>query len=739
MSTAASMLPSSQRPVPMRMRPDLKVVRVPYQRTPSWVVKDPVALKYFRFQAEQFKILELLDGKRSLEQVRDAFQVEFPSSHLTLEEIQSLVSDLYKSGLVLSERYGQGQALLKLREENFRQKVWKTIQNILYVRLPGWDPDRTLAAMLPFTRWIFQPIGFFLWTVTFLSASLLLLVEFDEFQRRIPEFQQFFGWQNILSMWFIMGGAKVLHEFGHGLSCKHYGGECHEMGMMLLVLSPALYCDVSDSWLLKNKWARIMIGAAGMYVEVFLSSLAVFGWYFSEPGWFHHACLNLFFVSTISTVIFNANPLMRYDGYYMLSDYLEIPNLRPKADKMLREKFAWHCMGIESRPDPFMPQTGQHWFVLFAIAAWCYKWVIMFAILLFFYSCLKPYELQSLGIALAVFSLVSMVGSLVWGVWKLVSAPRRDPLSKTKITVSLTLLATAVGLALMVPFPWSLEAGLVIEPHEVAHVYTITPGELVEVNARPEQKVAAGDVIARLDNFEKQQQYAHLKRERDVQIKEIEVLHLLEEPARRRLAEEKLETIEEQIADYEDQLAKLTLVAPISGTVVEAPRTPAAMLDNMRTQLPRWHGTPLSPRNLGAMLEPRVHILSIAPDDRYQAVLVIDQADRNDIRVGGEVRIKLDDLPDKVFKGTVAEIGERHLELAPQPLTNKAGGDLPTVTDKEGRERLTSIAYQATVLLDEDAKLLKSGMRGRARFLVAKRSLGDWAWRYIRQTLNFRI
>ena len=139
------------------------------------------------------------------------------------------------------------------------------------------------------------------------------------------------------------------------------------------------------------------------------------------------------------------------------------------------------------------------------------------------------------------------------------------------------------------------------------------------------------------------------------------------------------------------------------------------------------------------MLEPRVHILSIAPDDRYQAVLVVDQADRNDIRVGGEVRIKLDDLPDKVFKGTVAEIGERHLELAPQPLTNKAGGDLPTVTDKEGRERLTSIAYQATVLLDEDAKLLKSGMRGRARFLVAKRSLGDWAWRYIRQTLNFRI
>jgi putative peptide zinc metalloprotease protein len=118
---------------------------------------------------------------------------------------------------------------------------------------------------------------------------------------------------------------------------------------------------------------------------------------------------------------------------------------------------------------------------------------------------------------------------------------------------------------------------------------------------------------------------------------------------------------------------------------------------------------------------------------------VIDQADRNDLAVGGSVRIKLDDLPDQVFHGTVAEISERHLEIAPQQLTNKAGGDLPTMTDKEGRERLTSIAYQATVVLDTDLHLLKSGMRGRARFLVAKRSLGDWAWRYIRQTLNFRI
>ena len=125
--------------------------------------------------------------------------------------------------------------------------------------------------------------------------------------------------------------TKVLHEFGHGLSCKHFGGECHEMGVMILVLTPCLYCNVSDSWMLPNKWHRAAIGAAGMYVEVVLASICTFIWWFTEPGLFNYLCLNVMFICSVSTVMFNANPLLRYDGYYILADILEIPNLRQKA------------------------------------------------------------------------------------------------------------------------------------------------------------------------------------------------------------------------------------------------------------------------------------------------------------------------------------------------------------------------------------------------------------------------
>ena len=735
----ASMLSSADRPIPLQARPDLKAVCIQFQTFNSWVVKDPVGLKYFRFQPEQYKILALLDGQRSLDEIRSEFQKEFPTVHLSHEEIQNLITDLHKSGLVYSNRPGQGTALLDIKRENQRKKFLQALKSILFIRVPGWDPERSLDFLFPFFRWMYTPFGVFLWLAVVLSAAVLLAVQFDEFQSKLPGFKQFFGWPNLMYMWIVLGGAKVIHEFGHGLSCKAYGGECHEMGVMFLVLSPCLYCDVSDSWLLQNKWKRIMIAAAGMYIEMLLSSLAIFGWWYSQPGLFNYLCLNLFFVSAVSTVIFNANPLMRYDGYYMLADFLEIPNLRPKADRTLREKFAWYCLGIESRPDPFMPQSGTVWFMLFAIAAAVYKWFILAAIMLFFYSFLKPQGLQSIGIALATFSVVSIVVMMGVTIYQIISAPRLEPMSTPKITATLSILGIALIAALMIPFPWSLQSALVIEPHDVQHVYTVTPGQLLELKVAPGDQVKKGQVLARLSNYEKEQEYVKLQYERKVQKIEIELQHTLQNFAREKLAHEKLQTLELQIQDYEEQLSKLTILAPVDGKIVAPPRVRDPKLEVKRTKLVRWHGTPLEPRNGSAYLEPRTHLLSVAPSPEFDALLLVDQADRNDIAVGQDVRIKLDHLPARTFRGKILEVSEKHMEFAPTALTNKAGGDLATVTDEQGREKLTSTAYQAIVRLPDDADLMKSGLRGRAKFVVATRSVGDWLKRYLTQTFRFRL
>ena len=198
-----------------------------------------------------------------------------------------------------------------------------------------------------------------------LAAITLVLVQWDKFQSKLPTFEQFFSAENWLFLGATMAIVKILHEFGHGLSCKKFGGECHEMGLMFLVFTPCLYCNVSDSWMLKNKWQRVFIGAAGMYVELILASVATFLWWFSTPGMFNFLCLSVMFICSVSTVVFNGNPLLRFDGYYIVMDMLEIPNLRQKSTEVLKRWFQSKCLGLELQDNPFLPRRNLFWFALF--------------------------------------------------------------------------------------------------------------------------------------------------------------------------------------------------------------------------------------------------------------------------------------------------------------------------------------------------------------------------------------
>jgi putative peptide zinc metalloprotease protein len=739
MTVGAQMLPSTRRPIPLRRRPDLVVRRIEYQGIGSYVLKDPVGLKYHRLHAEQFGVLCLLDGTRNLDEIRNELIRQFPTLTVTLNDVQQLITDLHDKGLLQSQRFGQGAALLKHRRAQRAEKFWSFLRNVLYIRLPGWDPERVLTWMHPRFSWIYSPWVVALCLTSIVASLLLVATEFSEFRRRLPEFQQFFTIKNMVYLWITVGVTKVLHEFGHGLTCKHFGGECHQMGVMLLVFSPTLYCDVSDAWMMRDKWHRIYIGVAGMYVEAVLSSIAIFIWWNTNPGLLHYICLNVFFVSTVSTVIFNANPLMRYDGYFMLADFLEIPNLRPKADKMLSEKFSWYCLGIETRPDPFMPETGRLWFVVFAIAAAIYRWVIVFGITLFLYRVLKPYGLQSIGILLAVASLAAVVGNVFYTLYRIVSAPRNDPMDMRKVTITVSVVAALLVAALLVPLPLHEEMLFMVEPHDVAHVYAITPGRLTEVHVAPGDHVTKGQLLVRLTNREAEQKRKNLEMQRDAEKQDLELDHLLDDTAQERVAQTILAGIEKQLADYNRELAQLELRAPCDGYVVSAPRVPEPTIQDQSRQLSRWYGDVLSPENLGCQLTERTHVLSIAPTKDYNAVLYVDQSDRKDIRVGQTVQIQLEHVSDRTYEGKIDHISDRESEIAPDVLSSHAGGELTTVADSKGHERLSNSAYQATVRLVDDADLLRSGMRGRARFTVERRSAVGWIWRYFRRTFHFRL
>ena len=828
MSSAASLTTANRRPIPLQVRDDLIFERIEYLGISYWVVKDPVGLKYFRLQPEQYHALQLLNGDRHLEELRDALHDELPTVRLQLSDIQHLITDLHQKGLVFSNRIGQGASLAKLNFEEKKKKLFNTMRSLLYVRLPGWDPEAVLARLYPLVRWIYHPTTVTLTLLFVISSWVLLAVQFDTFTAQMPEFQQFFSWPNLLYLWITLGTCKVIHEFGHGLSCKHFGGECHAMGVMLLVFSPCLYCDVSDSWMLKSKWQRIAIGAAGMYIEVVISAIAIYIWWNTQSGLIHHLCLNIFFVTTITTVIWNANPLMRFDGYYMMSDFLEIPNLRPKADRLLRDWFGWYCLGIEAKPDPFMPESGRAGFVMFAIAAGLYRWFILAAIMVFLYTVLKPYGLQSIGIALAVVSIVTILFNLVLNIYKQVTAPRIEPLSRPKIAISLGLLVTVIACTMAVPLPLHIEAMFLVEPHDVRHVYTPVPGRLENRPVQPGDQVTLGDTLATLTNPALALEQLRLEQQEKVQLIRVSVANALEDRSREELARANRESARTQLSEFQKQIERMTITAPCAGTVVAPPRVPAPPLDYRRDQLGSWHGTPLEERNRNCLLPDRTHLLSIAPDSEFQAVVVIDQGDRNDMvsaeeslgfsgisspagltitsvlpdtpaaragivpgdqitsnngsdvtrladllprttdstnktaprplllsvkSTGGEnrevklaparsptrVELKFDHLPARTYEGFIEKISRRDLEFVPELLSNKLGGEVATATDRQGRERPLSPAYQATVLLRKDPALLKTGLRGRSRFLVDTRTPYQWIYRWYRRTFRFRL
>ncbi|MDY0171104.1 MAG: PqqD family protein, partial [Thermoguttaceae bacterium] len=247
---ADSLVSSSARRLPIRKRPDLSARRQTYLGRSYWVVKEPVGLNYYRFQDEEFAILNMLDGEVSLDEIKRRFEAEFPPQKITLEELQQFLGMLHRSGLVIASVPNQGRQLHKRRDERRRKEFIGAISNILCIRFKGFDPERILNWLYPKVAWAFNRWIFALSLMLMVSALTLLIVQFDVFRSRLPGFYQFFSPTNALLLALTLGVTKIFHEFGHGLTCKHFGGECHEMGVMILVLTPCLYCNVSDSWML---------------------------------------------------------------------------------------------------------------------------------------------------------------------------------------------------------------------------------------------------------------------------------------------------------------------------------------------------------------------------------------------------------------------------------------------------------------------------------------------------------
>lgn len=740
--TTATLTASSDRPLALRRRADLIARRQRWQGREYWTIKDPVALRYYRFEDEEYSILSMLDGQMTPQQIRDRFESQFAPQRLSAAQLQHLLTLLHKSQLLLADAPGQGEKFLERHKDKERKKRLGTLANLLAIRFRGIDPDALLAALDRHAGWLFSEGAAAFAAALICSAALLIAAEFETFTARLPSFRTFFGLHNWFWLTITLCVTKIIHEFGHGLACKRFGGECHEMGVMLLVGTPCLYCNVSDSWMIPSKWRRAAVGAAGMYFELILASLATFLWWFSEPGLLNHLALNVMFVCSVSTLLFNANPLMRFDGYYILSDLIEIPNLRQKSQAVIQRALGVYVLGLPHRADPFLPQRRQWLFAAYSIASTVYSWLVTISILWFLYRVLEPYGLKIIGQLLVAAMLAGIVALPLVRIKNWLLEPlRRSNVKKLRAFTVVASLAALLAAVLCVPLPYYIAASFELRPRDSASVYVEMPGELREIVVRA-GAVTAGQALARLDDIDARLNVERLISQRSdifVRIESIRQRAHTDDAALLELSqtEEALFSLDRQITRLKEDLARHTIRAPCSGIFIPPAARPAEARD--RLHLASWHGRPLEARNLGAFFPASTLIGRIAQPGALEAILIIDQDELDFARPGQAVDLFLTALPGERRTGFIERIAEENLRAAPQALTAGAGGNLATRADSQGIQRPLSVAYQANVPVDDPTGQIAVGSTGWARIHAGSQPLWHRLGRLACRTFRFKM
>lgn len=383
-----------------RLRNHAQVHRHVYRGSVWYVLQDHANGRFHRFTSVANLAIGLMNGERTMQTIWDTLCAQLEDEVPSQDELIKLLSDLYRADVLQGDAPPDIREQHQRREKNLRQKVKQYIGNPLSVRIPLYDPDRQLARFQYVYQPIFGVLGGAIWCFTIVAALVLLGLNWSEFSDGMLD--RVFSAENLLIAWFVFPALKILHELGHAMAVKVRGGEVHEMGVMLLLLMPIPYVDASSAAAFADKRWRMLTGAAGMLVEMFVAAVALIVWVNLEPGTGRAVAYNIVLIAGVSTLVFNGNPLLRFDGYYILADYLEIPNLGQRANEYWMYLLNHYVFKAHDYPKPVRAKGEVGWFLVYGFASFWYRMFMMVTIV---WLVIGKYFL--VGVVLAIWSVAN--------------------------------------------------------------------------------------------------------------------------------------------------------------------------------------------------------------------------------------------------------------------------------------------------------------------------------------------
>lgn len=613
----------------------------------GYVIEDPVRGKFFRLGLSEYLLVAALDGTVAVGEALHRIQTERPDQALSPQAAASLLSWLSSAGFLertldAAPRGKNGPA----KPAPGRAPWWL---NPIFVRVPLLHPDRLLDRLMPLACWVGSPRTIGATLLIALVSGLFVLPHSKELFASLQSVTSAGGAVGLLVCWV---GLKVVHELGHGLVCRRYGASAREAGIMLLLFLPIPYIDVTSSWRLRDRWQRIHIAAAGMLIELLIASIAGLVWAATPPGVWNQLAANVVVMASLTTVLFNANPLMRFDGYYILSDVLDVPNLYGQSQAWLRGSLRRRVLGLPT-PVQQLPAGLERFTQVYGVAALIWRLMVYIGIIL-----AAAMLWRGAGIVLAAFSLVMWFAiPLVRWVRATFSTsslgPRANWPRATAVLAGST--CAMVLLAVCIPWPAAPASPAVVDYAPLWVLRAPTNAWIERLLVRSGQHVEQGQPLAVLRNDELELQVARL----DVEIQRAELAVRRSEQEKRRAdvqAEfERLTALRKQRAELEGQRELLSVRAPVAGRVV----------------------SPRLGERLGTYVRQGEELLQIGNDRRKEILLATtqDELHRLSHRLGRPVRVAVPGGGS--FPGRLERVKPRASTRPLHPaLTAVAGGPL---------------------------------------------------------------